>query len=93
MEETARTHIDLDCGIAHRRLEAWLRDELALPATSDGWVFEHAGTTCLIAIAPLEARPLGSVSIERCALRAVGAPQALDEFERLFTLRFMSAGG
>lgn len=93
MEASASEHIDLDCGIAYSRLEAWLRDELALPKADDGWVFSHAGASCSICIAPLEPRPLGSVSIERCALHVDGAPAALDEFDRLFTLRFMSAGG
>ena len=93
MESLAQKHIDLDCGIAYGRIEAWLRDELALSEGRDGWAFEHAGTTCRIRIAPLEPRTFNNVSLERCSLHAEGAPVAMDEFERLFTLRFISAGG
>ena len=93
MEAVSYRQIDLDCGIAYSRIEAWLRDELALPAACDGWTFAHEGATCCIRIEPLEPRSLGSVSLERCSLHAEGAPAAIDEFERLFTLRFMSAGG
>ena len=93
MEAVSNRQIDLDCGIAYSRIEAWLRDELALPAACDGWTFAHEGATCCIRIEPLEPRSLGSVSLERCSLHAEGAPAAIDEFERLFTLRFMSAGG
>ena len=85
--------MDLDCGIAISRLEAWLCNELALPMDCSNWVFEYRGASCRIGIAPLEPRTLGTVSIERCNLIAEGDAVALDEFERLFTLRFMSAGG
>ena len=93
MRKSQQRTIDFDCGIAYARIEAWLHNELALPATPDGWEFEFAHVSCRIRIAPLEPRPLGSVCIERCSLHAEGDADALDEFERLFTLRFMSAGG
>ena len=93
MEKPARRHIDLDCGIAYSRIEAWLRDELALPFDDNAWTFEHAGESCRIQIASLEPRSLGSVSLERCNLTANGDATAIDVFDRLFTLRFMSAGG
>ena len=93
MKEPIRGHIDLDCGIAYSRIEAWLRDELALPFDDGTWIFEHANESCRIQIAPLEPRSLGSVSLERCNLTANGSAAAIDAFDRLFTLRFMSAGG
>ena len=45
MEKPVRRHIDLDCGIAYSRIEAWLRDELALqanPAASKSRRSSHA---------------------------------------------------
>lgn len=93
MEKPAHRHIDLDCGIAYSRIEAWLRDELALTFDGGAWVFKQAGESCFIRISPLEPRSLGSVSLERCKLTASGGATAIDVFDRLFTLRFMSAGG
>lgn len=94
-ESPSRTNscIDLDCGIAHSRIETWLRDELALPTTGGGWLFEHESAMCHISIAPLEPRSLGTMALERCNLLASGDAAAVDAFGRLFTLRFMSAGG
>ena len=88
-----RRRIDLDCGIAYGRIASWLDDELALPCEGGCWLFEVAGAACSVSLEPLEPRTLGAVSLERSHLVADGAPGAVDEFERLFTLRFMSAGG
>ncbi len=94
--------LDLDCGIAYARIAAWLDDELALPRESGSWVFheanqptrpEHTGQTCRVSLEPLESRAFRNVSIERARLVAEGDAGALESFEKLFTLRFISAGG
>ena len=85
--------IDLDCGIATQRIVTWLEDELALPAYGEGWGFSVEGSTCIVTVQPLEARRLGTVRLERTRLIASGDEEALEEFSKLFTLRFISAGG
>ena len=91
--------IDLDCGISHARIVSWLRDELALPLEGDAWLYSFDGRTCRVLVEPLEPRllassaTLGALAIERAHLVAKGDPDALARFEKLFTLRFISAGG
>ena len=94
--------LDLDCGIAYARIAAWLDDELALSREDGSWVFheasqpsrpEHTGQTCRITLEALENRTFRRVSIERTRLVAEGDAGALESFEKLFTLRFISAGG
>ena len=92
MERPVKT-IDLDCGIAFERIESWLNDELELPRSGQSRIFADQGETCSIRIEPLEQRTLGLVSIERTHLIAQGSPGAVESFEKLFTLRFISAGG
>ena len=86
-------YLDLDCGIAYARIAAWLEDELSLPSEQDCWSYAIEGHVCHIALEPLENRRLGQVCLERARLTARGAPEALAAFEKLFTLRFISAGG
>ncbi|HAM14541.1 MAG TPA: hypothetical protein DCP91_01475 [Eggerthellaceae bacterium] len=86
-------HLDLDCGIAYDRIASWLEDDLALPRSDGRWMFHRNGGTCSIALEPLESRAFRNVCIERTRLMAEGEPDALESFERLFTLRFISAGG
>ena len=83
----------LDCGIQKARIDAWLADELALAYADGRWLFHCNGATCSVATVELENRVLGAFSLERTELRAEGGPVAIEEFMRLFTLRFMSAGG
>ena len=83
----------LDCGICERRIASWLAGEADLEHIDSGWVFSFEGGQCRIVISPLEARTLGCVSIERCELAVEGDDAAIDEFTRLFMLRFASAGG
>ena len=85
--------IDLDCGIAYARIATWLDDELALPRDESRWVFHDAGKTCRISLELLENRMFRHVSIERTRLVAEGDAEVLASFEKLFTLRFISAGG
>ncbi len=85
--------IDLDCGISYARIASWLDDELALPREQECWVYTLGDQTCTIALEPLEDRPLGAVHLERSHLTVHGDPDALASFEKLFTLRFISAGG
>lgn len=85
--------IDLDCGISYARIASWLDDELALPREQECWVYTLEMQTCTIALEPLEDRPLGAVRLERSHLTALGDRDALASFEKLFTLRFISAGG
>ena len=85
--------IDLDCGISYARIASWLDDELSLPRERECWVYTLEMQTCTIALEPLEDRPLGAVHLERSHLTVHGDPDALASFEKLFTLRFMSAGG
>ena len=86
-------HLDLDCGISCARISLWLDDELALDSDRGSWTYAAHGQSCSIALEPLENRTLGHVSLERTHLTAQGGPDALAEFEKLFTLRFISAGG
>lgn len=85
--------IDLDCGIAYRRMAAWLNDELGLGRYGGGWLYCKGPKACRIQAEPLESRVLGAVSLERTHLMAQGDAEALESFQRAFTLRFMSAGG
>ena len=85
--------MELDCGIQYRRIAAWLDDELRLPREGEEWLFTSDGATCRISASPLESRSLGGIEIERTLLSTHGDQPALDVFERLFTLRFISAGG
>ena len=83
-----------DCGIACHRIADWLNDELRLPREGVDWVFSTDGASCRVSASPLESRSLGGgIQIERTLLSAQGDQSALDVFERLFTLRFVSAGG
>ena len=81
--------MELDCGIAKARIDAWLDEELGL----EGRAFHFEGESCAVETAALESRPLGAIELERTSLRVEGGSQAVEEFMRLFTLRFMSAGG
>ena len=95
--------LNLDCGIAYARIASWLDDELHLPYLDGRWLYRPESSfdqenrqetsTCTIALEPLESRPLGAIVLERSHLTAQGNPDALASFERLFTLRFISAGG
>ena len=85
--------LELDCGIAYGRLAAWLDDELGLAGRDGAWLFMTDGLTCTIALDPLPPRHMGRFALERTRLVAEGPASAVDTFERLFTLRFMSAGG
>ena len=92
----ASEHISLDCGIAYARIESWLETELPTTVATgeDGsWIFEASGETCRIRIEPLQPRTYGPIALERTLLTVDGAKPAVDEFQRLFTLRFCSAGG
>ena len=86
-------HLDLDCGISHARIAAWLDDELRLPRDRRGWTFSVGYHACLVEVSPLESRALGPIALERARLTASGDAEALASFEKLFTLRFISAGG
>lgn len=100
--------MQLDCGIRYARISAWLDDELGLvredcqpeelPVSGAGgadwhWVFVSNGASCRVSAFPLESRVYGGIAIERTQLSAQGDQPAIDAFERLFTLRFISAGG
>lgn len=86
--------MELDCGIPERRIVSWLGDELALAREGDRWTFaDPAGNACSICTRQLENRTLGIVSIERTLVTVTGNACAIDEFYRLFTLKFISAGG
>lgn len=85
--------MELDCGIAYQRIASWLDDELSLPYENGTWTFAFNGKACQVKAAPLPSRTLGKFGLERTQVAIGGDPTALDEFYRLFTLRFISAGG
>ena len=85
--------LDLDCGIAHARIAGWLTDELALPFEENHYIFHQGEDSCAVTLSQLENRTIGLLDLERTRLVARGDVAAVDVFERLFTLRFMSAGG
>ena len=85
--------MDLDCGIAYDRIASWLSDELSLPCEGARWTFAADGSSCTVTLDRLEPRRFTNLELERSHLVAKGDASAVDAFERLFTLRFMSAGG
>lgn len=91
--------IDADCGIACSRIEAWLNDELSLPFEDGAWAYSCEGGVCRVSATPLaprllsRSRAVGALALERTRLVAKGDREALVQFDRLFTLRFISAGG
>ena len=94
MDGASWTTRDLDCGIAPARIFAWLQDELALSQDPGGaYIFECAGQRCSATATPLGKSVSGGIALERTRLVMEGSAQAVDELMRLFTLRFMSAGG
>ena len=93
MNATRNDIIDFDCGIAMGRITTWLTDELSLPVEDGAWVYSAGQQTCLIEVHPLQSRTLGAVNLERTHFIAHGDAEAIAELRKLFTLRFMSAGG
>ena len=93
MDTTYDDIIDLDCGIAMNRITRWLDDELALPAVGDSWVYRENQHACTIQVRPLANRRIATLSLERTHLLAQGDATAIESFRKLFTLRFISAGG
>ena len=85
--------MDLDCGIAYGRIASWLSDELSLPYEGSRWTFVHDGSLCTVMLDRLEPRSFSNLELERSHLVVKGDASAVNAFERLFTLRFMSAGG
>ena len=85
--------MELDCGIARKRITDWLNDELALAREGRTWLFAAGVGTCCITAEKLESRKLGAVDLERTSVRVEGDELAVEAFMHLFTLRFMSAGG
>ena len=85
--------LDFDCGIAYERLFVWLDEELALARSNGSWTFDDRGSTCTVTLEPLESRSFAHLELERTHLEASGQAAAVATFEKLFTLRFMSAGG
>lgn len=89
----------LDCGIECNRLVSWLDEELALPQGEDGsWTFfgsaaARESTTCRITVKALPKRCMGSMALPHTSVSIEGDEEAREEFLRLFTLRFISAGG
>ena len=85
--------LDLDCGIALSRIAGWLADELALPCDDGVYAFHQEEYACVVTLERLDNRTIGLLDLERTRLVAQGDTPAVDVFEKLFTLRFMSAGG
>ena len=84
----------LDCGIAYDRIAHWLDDELAIPRNPEGcWTFDALSNSCSIQLTPLGSSTVGPLSFERTELVVEGDAACVAEFYRLFTLRFISAGG
>lgn len=77
----------------------WLDGELALPRDANGsWTFSGSAAdcgaaACQVAVQALPERRLGSVALPRTSVEIEGDEAACEEFLRLFTLRFVSAGG
>ena len=85
--------MELDCGIAFKRIRSWLCDELSLPCQNGVWTYAHEGSSCRVFATDLGKQTVNRVTLERTLLRVEGDGPAADEFMRLFTLRFISAGG
>ena len=91
-EHDQRT-LDLDCGIALPRIAGWLAGELSLLRDGGSYAFRQGECTCAVTLERLDNRTIGLLDLERTRLVAQGDAPAVDAFEKLFTLRFMSAGG
>ena len=85
--------MELDCGIAKARIDEWLDDELALPCGGGRRIFRFEGESCVVSTRELEGRSYGPYTLDRTGLEVTGQDNAVEEFMRLFTLRFISAGG
>ena len=85
--------MDFDCGIAFARIAGWLNDELCLPRECGHWIFRVGAAECVVEAEALEPRTFSQLSLERTHLVAYGDNAAVDALNKLFTLRFMSAGG
>ena len=83
----------LDCGIAHRRIASWLEGELSLDWENGAWTYAVADAACQVTATPLPSREFGNIALERTLVTINGDSEAIEEFYRLFTLRFISAGG
>ena len=86
--------LELDCGIAPARILSWLEDELGLTQDESGaYVFESKGLICTATVVPLGKSGRGHFALDRTQLTMSGSEPAVEAFNRLFTLRFLSAGG
>ena len=85
--------VELDCGIAKARIDEWLDDELELPCEGGRRIFRFEGESCAVSTHELEGRSYGPYTLDRTGLEVTGQDNAVEEFMRLFTLRFISAGG
>ena len=87
-------HRFLDCGIAYDRIEMWLDDELGLPRAGEArWSFAEGESACEAALSHLGTETVGMFTFERTGLDIAGNAAGVERFYRLFTLRFLSAGG
>ena len=97
-------NITLDCGIPYARLTAWLDDELTLSRADDGlWTFAcekapddsqaRVASTCQVGLTRLEDRALSNFALEHTQITIDGDAAAVATLMKLFTLRFISAGG
>ena len=94
MESCAQDSLVLDCGIATARIVSWLEDELDLTATAErSYEFHMDGGTCHVGVRGLPNRTAGRLALERTELTIDGDAATTAAFMRLFTLRFISAGG
>ena len=96
MTPDGRNLFDLDCAIEHKRIAAWLDDELALPRTVDGWAFQQGDAACSIEVRDSGTHAIAGnagLEVNRSRLIAAGESLAVEAFYHLFVLRFISAGG
>lgn len=79
-----------ESGIDYQYIHTYLHDELALEKTgASTYRYKQAELT----LTPLPPRKVGSFNMQRNRVDMRGDPDDIAEFEHMFLMRFLSAGG
>lgn len=82
--------IYIDSGIYPQYVLEYVDKEICLPRDGSGrYIYKN----CYVTITPTEGRTFGSVRMPRTDIHMWGAEADCKEFERLYQMRFLSAGG
>ena len=77
-------------GVPYTQIVNYLKEELALKSMGAGaFCYKNA----VIRIVQMEPRALGNISLPRNEIKMQGDATDIQEFEHVFLMRFLSAGG